>query len=433
MKPPHSTSSPGLFENGRNPLAPDIAYIRVVKPDDEVVGIDVLKTVKNYSESLLPQIKGRDLRPDDILTITFDDDIVRNLKIEERIVSSHAFDSDSLRSPLITMRELSDKGPSERMYLMGSSITSWGTMLQQRTINDGQYLVTYDEEGLEHVSEGAINGLQLRRPNIEGVLEEVIPNQLEKIEASATYQEVVGHFTNVRTALSTAGLDFDDMDDATGLFVYHRRSAQDSFLQATRGGFGSAINPQDKVYLYDDERETLSALIYTHSTGALQFATVPVNPSTEYVGWGRLRTGWRYPSTVGARDFHWHSDYAPFTTYTWATPDEPSPIITVLLPANEVGSVSFIENPAVRQPQVELDITFDNDNTPRPVIRANGGTGQIDDFPSWCARIEATINIKKNNSSFTLQVGDSSNEIPLLPTAAIDRMDTFTSVILANT
>lgn len=112
----------------------------------------------------------------------------------------------------------------------------------------------------------------------------------------------------------------------------------------TRQGFGCKVIPQDEIYTYDAEAQVLRGLRNIPTQGIFQAVVVEGVTRDKFqeafIGYkDGNEPDWRYPLTLSSSGIHALSDFVPIVSYTWLSPSQEAPVVTVLEAGEKVSSL----------------------------------------------------------------------------------------------
>lgn len=399
-----------------DPLTPATSHL--LGPNDSLY-YDVVETVRNHEASMSPEVSTAVLRPEDRLHIDFDTGDSVNYWVERVTVNSLAFGSDDVRSPRLGC--VDDEGAP--VTLVGSSISSRGTMMTPGAIKDGQHIV-----GSTGVSSGTVKYFSVERKDpSSGEYRDVSPNVLaKKAEGSESYSDAQARFLSLTEQLEAKGFDFDAEDDM-GYSRFLERS-DDGFIYAARQGFGCAVVPQYEIYTYDADSGILTAMRSIPGEGVFQTAIMPISPA-DLAKTGFNKESWQGLTSLSPGDLYRGTDAAPMFTYTWQAPDQVAPTTTVITNAHGLDErVKRVENgESLDYIPAEVNITTDGASVhaeaANPVWWA--------DVDSYASVLGTKTQVEVTDGYVNCTIGDSPRMvIPVQPAEAMNYMaEVFNGVI----
>lgn len=393
-----------------DPFTPEIVRVATEHGD----AINVVETVRNYAEAQLPEISSTLLQAGDRLTIEFDDEAVRQLRVLSVAPESQAFGSDDLLSPLLTVQDEQAAPASEsaKPYgVYGSAISPRGTMMTPGTVKTGHFLVTGSDE---HVSRGEIKSFLLERPDEDGVLHEVRLNQTQETVQSQSFTGAEEAFVEIKNALGDAGFNFEQKGP-DGFSEKFRVITGDELIFAGRQGFGSGVIPQDEAYVYNAPHSSLFALRYMPTEGKMQVAAMHAAPE-EFAKASFRESDWREANGIGSSTLHRLSHKAPLLTYTWLQQEQENPTITLAVSEEYVGS-AMADGTSANSCWADVNIEL-VDGEPR--ISVTRIPYWIKDEDRYKEQLTQATSFKRNGNVIQGQIGDLALEVPLSPTDYIN-------------
>lgn len=349
------------FKDFKDPFVPET--VRVELPDG-TDAVDIGATALNHIEAPLPQVDSSTLQQGDVLTVEFDNDHQETFEVGSLQTGSLVFGSDDARRPevMLKRRTENEDEPSE-VRLHGSAISPSGGFRTPGTVRVGSFMMT--DLG---VSTGSIRNFDLKRPDENGDLQPVMLNKTESKTASEGFTKAKQTFEKMSALLETDGFKFGDVEEDEvlddgfvlqgGMNKRYKRVNGDLLVYAARQGFGCAVVPQDEIWVYDAKAEVLRAMRNIPTQGIIQMAVAEgvTKDIFQKAGNGYAKDGntldWREPFLDGMH-IHWLSDAVPVTSYTWLSPDQEAPIMTVLEDGKNVSNLlktpkqkgaAFVEN-----------------------------------------------------------------------------------------
>ena len=341
------TESTDPFKDNKDPFVPET--VRVSLPDG-TDAIDLGATAMNHIEAPLPKIDSSNLSQGDVLTVEFDNDHKETFEVGALHISSLVFGSDDVMSQEVVLkRHTEDTDEPLEETLHGSAISPYGTMMTPGTIRVGSYMVV--DSG---ISAGVIRSFDIRRPDENGDLQPVALNKNERKAPSDSFTNALQSFKEIEALLEADDFRFDDTEEDIiledgyvlegGLSKNYKRVNGDLLVYASRQGFGCAVIPQDEIWVYDAKDEVLRAMRNIPTQGIFQMAIAEgvTKDMFQEAGIGYSSDGtpdWRESFCLEGPTLHRLSKDAPITSYTWMSPDQDAPIITVLEDGENVSDL----------------------------------------------------------------------------------------------
>lgn len=261
-------------------LFPKPVIHEVATPDGRH-GINALKTAEAIENSLLPTIGFSELMPGDVVVLEHTDpdrvDETYNtvLYIEAVTVNDMSYGSSDISSPQVVAKLQNPKVAPSQVLIVGSTFAKGGSMMRPSIVS-GLFLQMRRQGGeREYVATEQIDFMKVLRPNAQGELEELRPNQeQETLDNNEDYAQRVKSHLAVEAFLAERGFTFQKTSgDETYLYDDGKR-----MLYAGNQGFGCGITPQHEVWIYDRETQVLIASRYVESLGLHQVATAVTSP-----------------------------------------------------------------------------------------------------------------------------------------------------------
>jgi hypothetical protein len=296
------------------------------------------------------------------------------------------------------------------------------------TIACGKYLYGSETDG-PTISSGVISTFTLKRPMSDGSLKEVNLNESSIGAPSESYERAVNSFKTVESLLAQEGFSFDD-DGSHGLGEEYLKVVGDELIFASRQGFGSAITPQDEVYVYNAKTQVLRGLRNIPTKGMFQAAIMggvtPDMLAEAAIAYNGDEHDWRYTRSLSPPVFHRLSDHVPFVTYSWLTPAQNDPTITVLFDSAQAGDSLSKSQPKQRMmgnkvayPNFYMDITHAGDEI---TAEAKVYDYWIEDEDALVKAENEGVKLNIDNEKLTFQFDDMFCEVPLDPKAEMADM-----------
>lgn len=338
------------FKDLKDPFVPETVRIPL---GDGTDAVDLGATAMNHAEAMLPKIDSSVMHEGDVLEVEFDNDHQETFEITSVKTGSLVFGSEEITDKQVAMRRVAgNKDEQPVINLYGSAISPSGMMRTPGIVRVGSFMMT--DEG---VSTGAIRTFDLKRPDENGDLQPVMLNKTEARTEADSFSHAKQTFKDLEELLAKDGFRFGD-EDESGLFGDYTKVTGDVLVHAARQGFGCAVTPQDEIYVYDAKAQVLRGLRNIPTEGVFQAMIVEgVSKEIFQEAFIAYRDGsipdWRYPLTLGRSGIHKLSDFAPVISYTWLSPDQETPTVTVLEDGERVSRMlktpkqkgaAFVEN-----------------------------------------------------------------------------------------
>lgn len=339
------------FKDFKDPFIPET--VRVPLPDG-TDAIELGATALNHIEAPLPQVDSTKMQRGDVLTIEFDNDHTETFEVATMHTGSLVFASEDVTHQEAVFKRRTERAEDtdEPISFYGSAISPSGAMRTPSTLRVGSYMVT--DLG---VSSAAVRNFDLKRPDENGELQDVMLNKTETKTESDSFTHAKDTFTALEKLLEQDGFKFGD-DDEDGLSGRYTKVNGDTLVRAARQGFGCGVIPQDEIYAYDAKAQVLRGLRNIPTQGIFQAMVVEgVTKDIFQKAFIAYRNGsepdWRHPLTLGRSGIGALSELAPVVSYTWLTPSQETPTITVyedgqhvskLLRTPKQKGAAFVEN-----------------------------------------------------------------------------------------
>jgi len=339
------------FKDFKDPFVPEV--VRVELPDG-TDAINLGETAMNHLEAPLPQVDSSKMQQGDVLTVEFDNDHFESFEVTTMHTGSLVFASEDVTHQEVVFKRVTEDSEDveEPIKFYGSAISPSGMMRTPSTLRVGSHMVT--DLG---VSTGAIRTFDLKRPDENGDLKDVILNKAEAKAESDSFTRAKETFTELEKLLEQDGFKFGD-DDENGLSGRYTKVNGDLLVRAARQGFGCGVIPQDEIYAYDAKAQVLRGLRNIPTQGIFQAMAVEgVTKDMFQKAFIAYKEGsepdWRYPLTLGRSGIAALSELAPVVSYTWLNPSQETPTVTVyeagervskLLRTPKQKGAAFVEN-----------------------------------------------------------------------------------------
>ena len=314
------------FKDFKDPFVPEV--VRVELPDG-TDAINLGKTAMNHLEAPLPQVDSSKMQQGDVLTVELDNDHVESFEVTTMHTGSLVFASEDVTHQEVVFKRVTEgSGDTEEpIKFYGSAISPSGMMRTPSTLRVGSHMVT--DLG---VSAGAIRTFDLKRPDENGELKDVVLNKTEVKAESDSFTGAKEAFSELEKLLEQDGFKFGDNDE-NGLSGRYTKVNGDLLVHAARQGFGCAVIPQDEIYAYDAKAQVLRGLRNIPTQGIFQ-AMVVEGVSKDmfqkaFIAYDGNEPDWRYPLTLGRSGIAALSELAPVVSYTWLNPSQETPTVTV--------------------------------------------------------------------------------------------------------
>lgn len=338
-----------------DPFAPPIKRVEA----DGSSYIDILGTAQESMESQQPELRSDQLRPDDELAITLSDDTEFTYKIRGLKINSMAFGGNGVRSPHIIAK---DESTGQEVLVVGSSIFQNGNMSTPGVIAVGSHLNKIDESD-SFVSDSTIATFSLKRRQPDGQLEDVRLNEAHEQHPSESFSANLAQYTALRQTIEKEGFDFAD-EGKFGLGAEYFKVEGNIGLFAARQGFGSALVPQDEIYVFDAAAKTLHAMRHLPTKGILQTArfqnVTPHDFAEATFAYSGEQLDWKVFKRISGPRLHQLSYRTPFVTYTWLKPSQAAPIITVKFGGELAGQKLRQDDPDQTQEGLAVELAYAN-------------------------------------------------------------------------
>lgn len=178
-------------------------------------------------------------------------------------------------------------------------------------------------------------------------------------------------FDELESLIAADGFRFGDLEEDKvledgfvlqgGLHDRYKKVSGNQLIYAARQGFGCAVIPQDEIWVYDAKEEVLRAVRSIPSQGIFQMAVAEGVTKHIFQRAGNgYREGsipdWREPFLDGTH-IHWLAEHVPVTSYTWLSPTQENPVMTVLEDGRKLGVDSVYRTPK-EKPSMSREIAI---------------------------------------------------------------------------
>lgn len=302
------------FSDFKDPFVPEV--VRVELPDG-TDAIDLGETAMHHLEAPLPQVDSSKMQQGDVLTVEFDNDHVESFEVITMQTGSLVFASEDVTHQEVVFKRVTEGGGVDvegPIKFYGSAISPSGMMRTPNILRVGSHMVT--DLG---VCTGSVRTFDLKRPDENGELKDVVLNKTEVKAESDSFTGAKEAFSELEKLLEQDGFKFGDDDEENGLSGRYTKVNGNLLVRAARQGFGCAVIPQDEIYAYDAEAQVLRGLRNIPTQGIFQ-AMVVEGVSTDMFQKATIaykdgnEPDWRYPLTLGRSCIAALSELAPVVT-----------------------------------------------------------------------------------------------------------------------